>query len=419
MRGTSLTKLTLASVGVLVAVALVYRIPAVYNRLSWRLDAAQAYIRGVINPVSAPPTPQPLPATPLQAPFLEVRSPTATATLPPTATPAGPDPTPIPSPTPRPQAVSLPSPAWEKQDWNNCGPTTLSLYLRYYGWEGDQYAISDLLKPERGDRNVNVEELVFYARTRAGWLNTEFRVGGDLETLKQLLAAGIPVIVEEGFILETSYWPNDDRWSGHYLLLTGYDETSRTFTAQDSFIGADQQVTYDHLDASWQIFNRVFLLVYPPQLEETVKAILGPHWDIEYNRQQALQTAQAEIEQDPESAFAWFNLGSNLVFFERYTEAAQAYDEARNLGLPQRMLRYQFGPFFAYFHSGRNEELLTLTEYALQRTPNAEEALLWHGWGLYRQGDTGNALIDFRTALDVNPFYQDAQYALEFVNANP
>ncbi len=421
MQKSAITKLILTSIGLLVTAALVYRIPAVYNRLSWRLDAAQAYARGVINPVSAPPTPISQPAAPLQAPFVEVRSRTPTATLAPTATSAGPTPTPIPipSPTPLPQAVSHTAPAWEKQDWNNCGPATLSLYLNYYGWEGDQFTISDLLKPVRGDRNVNVEELVYFIRTRAGWLNTEFRVGGNLETLKQLLAAGIPVMVEEGFILDTSYWPNDDRWSGHYLLLTGYDDASRTFTTQDTFIGADQQVDYDVLDASWQIFNRVFLLVYPPQFEETVKGILGPHWDVEYNRQQALQTAQAEIEQNPENAFAWFNLGTNLVFFERYTEAAQAYDEARNLGLPQRMLRYQFGPFFAYFHSGRNDELLTLTEYALQRTPNAEEALLWHGWGLYRQGETNKAIGDFQAALEANRFYQDAQYALEFVSANP
>jgi hypothetical protein len=81
------------------------------------------------------------------------------------------------------------------------------------------------------------------------------------------------------------------------------------------------------------------------------------------------------------------------------------------------MLRYQFGPFFAYFHSGQTDELLTLTEYALQRTPNSEEALLWHGWGLYRQGDVAGAVSDFRAALAANRFYQDAVYALEFVGS--
>jgi tetratricopeptide (TPR) repeat protein len=64
------------------------------------------------------------------------------------------------------------------------------------------------------------------------------------------------------------------------------------------------------------------------------------------------------------------------------------------------------------------EDLMTLAEYALQRTPNAEEALLWRGWGHYRLGDTTQAMDDFRQALQENPYYQDAQYALSYINQN-
>jgi hypothetical protein len=59
--------------------------------------------------------------------------------------------------------------------------------------------ISDLIKPVAEDRNVNVEELVYYVRTRAGWLSAEFRVGGTSDLLKQFIAAGIPVMIEESF----------------------------------------------------------------------------------------------------------------------------------------------------------------------------------------------------------------------------
>ena len=131
------------------------------------------------------------------------------------------------------------------------------------------------------------------------------------------------------------------------------------------------------------------------------------------------QLAETQTVTDPQNPFTWFNLGSNLVYFERFQEAAQAYDTARQLGLPQRMLRYQFGPFFAYFFGERNDDLLVLTEYALQRTPNSEETLLWHGWGKYRAGDTQAAISDFQAALVENRFYQDAEYALDYVAANP
>ncbi|MEA3439064.1 MAG: C39 family peptidase [Chloroflexota bacterium] len=406
----------------LLAVVL-YWVPPVHQRLSWRVDFALAYLRGVVDPVEPLPTPLPEPhvlvadqptGTPT-AMITETQYPTATqgATVTQGATA-----TPVPTATLLPASVALDSPGWEKQDINNCGPAALAMYLRYYGWDGDQSDIAQLLKPKRQDRNVNVEELVYYVRTQAGWLNAEYRVGGDIDLLKEFLAAGIPLMIEESFYFEAPYWPNDDLWAAHYNLITGYDDASQTFIGQDSYHGPDQLIPYETLDAYWQPFNRVYILLYLPQQEHTVKDILGDDWDVDINRQYALDVAKAETNNDSQNAFAWFNLGTNLAYFEAYSEAADAYDVARTLGLPQRMLRYQFGPFMAYFHSARMEDLMTLAEYALQRTPNAEEALLWRGWGHYRLGDTALAMHDFRQALQENPYYQDAQYALSYIDQN-
>ena len=407
---TSKTIIVLSLTSLVLIAGLAYWSPPVQERLSWRMDFAQTYVRGILKPARALPTslPQPRISTTRQPETTPSSEPTATFT-------PGPTPTPTPSPTPLPQSVSLPAPEWEKQDINNCGPASLAMYLRFYGWKGDQFDIARLLKPQREDRNVNVEELAYYARNYAGWLNIQYRVGGDLELLKSFLAEGIPVMVEEGFTFEETYWPNDDHWAAHYFLVTGYDEVTQIFTGQDSFYGADRQVPYKQLDEYWQSFNRVYILIYPPDREDTVKALLGPNWDPNVNRQHALEVAQLETQSDPENAFAWFNLGTNLVYFERYLEATTAYDTARNLGLPQRMLRYQFGPFMAYFHTGKLTDLMALTEYALERTPNSEEALLWRGWGYYRQGKNVAAIADFRMALEQNPNYEDAKYALNFV----
>ena len=418
-----MSKLTLVKFGLIIIVLLVvgvllYQVPAINIRLNWRVDVAITYIRNVINPVGQMPTPLPQPAAAV-TPFPS-QTPTNQPAEQPLITPSpGPTSTRTPTPTALPQSINLGSPSWEKQTPNNCGPATLSLYLRSHNWEGNQTDISDLLKPETGDRNVNVEELIYYVRTQAGWLNAEYRVGGDIELLKRFLAAGLPVMIEEGDLLDEQYWPNDDRWAGHYLLLSGYDETTQTFIAQDTFRGPDRTVPYQSVAESWQAFNYVYLLVYRTDQTELVKLILGEDWDPDINRKKALELAQAQTIQDPNNAYAWFNLGSNQVYFERYHEAAQAYDTARQVGLPQRMLRYQFGPFFAYFFSGRNDDLLALTKYALQRTPNSEETLLWRGWGRYRAGETSRAMDDFQSALEENPFYQDAKYALEYVIANP
>jgi tetratricopeptide (TPR) repeat protein len=411
-------KMAFILVVLLISGGLLYQIPSINSRLSWRVDVAMTYVRNVIDPVGQMPTPLPQPAVVVNSPPAETPTRQPTVSPPITSSPQ-PSPTQTLSPTPLPQSINLGSPAWEKQTPNNCGPATLSLYLKTHNWDGNQTDISDLLKPQTGDRNVNVEELVYYVRTRAGWLNAEYRVGGDMELLKSFLAAGLPIMIEEGFYFEEPYWPNDDLWAGHYLLLTGYDDATQTFIVQDTFLGPDRLIPYQAVAENWQAFNYVYILIYRPDQAELVQSLLGEDWDEEINREKALRLAESETVLQPNDAFAWFNLGNNLVYFERYNEAAQAFDTARQIGLPQRMLRYQFGPFFAYFFSGRNDDLLTLTEYALQRTPNSEESLLWRGWGRYRAGETSKAIDDFNAALEENPFYEDAKYALEYVFANP
>ncbi|MEK6222800.1 MAG: C39 family peptidase [Chloroflexota bacterium] len=400
-------------VGLILLVAvIVTQIPWVNSRLGWRLEVAKTIVDSVVNPIGEMPTPVPSTAQVI----FSTPSPT------PAVTPDTELPTSVPEPTatPLPGQVKLTSPEWEVQDWNNCGPDTLSFYLQHYGWDGDQFDISAVLKPERPDRNVNVEELVYYVRNYAGWLNTMFRVGGDIEILEQLIAAGIPVLIEESARVEDGWARlDDDYWDGHYLLLTGYDQTSQTFTAQDSLRGADQVVTYEDTLARWQPFNYVYLIVYLPDQEETVKEILGANWENDKNREYARDLAQQQIEADSQDAFAWFNLGSNLVYFAQYEQAGAAYDQAREIGIPQRMLRYQFGPFFTYFNLQNSVTLLALADYAISITSNSEEAWLWKGWAHYQKGEREPAVEAFREAYWANIYSADAQYALEFMDATP
>jgi tetratricopeptide (TPR) repeat protein len=156
------------------------------------------------------------------------------------------------------------------------------------------------------------------------------------------------------------------------------------------------------------------MLLYFPRDEAEVKALLGADWDLDTNRQRALEAAQAATQINPDDAFAWFNLGSNLVYFERYDEAALAYDRSREIGLPMRMFRYQFGPFFAYFNSNRDEDLQALSDYARGITDMSEEAWYWYGWALYRQNDYKGAKTAWEKALSINDsVYVDARTALE------
>ena len=299
---------------------------------------------------------------------------------------------------------------------NNCGPATLADYLRFYGWDGNQKSVADVLKPKPEDRNVNVEELVYFVRNNAGWLNIEYRVGGNTSILRTLIANGIPVMIEESFHNDTKFWPNDDLWAGHYLFINGYNNTTQSFIVQDTYYGPDMVIDYSKLEENWQSFNHVYIMIYPPDKEETVKSILGDDWDVDINRQRALDDAAKATQDEPYNSYNWFNLGTNLVYFDRYGEAAAAYDKARKLGLPQRMLRYQFGPFIAYFNALRTDDLMTIAKYAINITANSEENHLWLGWAYYRQGDKVAALSEFNKALELNSNYSDAKYGLDFIS---
>ncbi|MDP3450401.1 MAG: hypothetical protein Q8R87_07450, partial [Anaerolineaceae bacterium] len=65
------------------------------------------------------------------------------------------------------------NPQRDYQDWNNCGPATLALGLRYWGWQGDQFTISEAIRPERQDKNVNIEELAAYVNGSVEGLQAE------------------------------------------------------------------------------------------------------------------------------------------------------------------------------------------------------------------------------------------------------
>lgn len=411
--GMSKRNIGFTGAGLIALAILLYQIPAVNSRFSWRIEVARTYIRNVVNPVGDVPTAIPNPTQAVTATHSPPPSPTAepvASLIPPTLTLA-----------PPPAQAFLISPPYEKQTANNCGPAALSMMMHMFGWTGSQKDISDVIKPVNGDRNVNPEEMTYWVRNYAGWLRVDYRVGGDLVTLKRLLAASYPVIVEATTSLnpDDTGWPDDDLWAAHYLLLTGYDDSIGTFTAQDTYRGPDKKISYDQLVSEWKPFNYLYMIVYLPDQEEQIRTILGSNWDPDLNRQSALEFARAATVANPDDAFAWFNVGSNLVYFGRYEEANVAYDKARELGLPQRMFRYQFGPFLANFHANRNGDLLALTEYALQRTDMSEETWLWRGWALYRAGELNEAIKSWRRALTVRPGYEDALYALNFVGSTP
>jgi tetratricopeptide (TPR) repeat protein len=286
--------------------------------------------------------------------------------------------------------------------------------MSYYGSTLDQAAIGGVLRTHQDDKNVLPEELVAYAQAQG--FEATLLINGNSDRLRTLITNGIPVLVETWLEDE----PNDGM--GHYRLLTGYDNASRRWIAYDSYArhdlrnpnGAYQGIyfAYDLFEAWWKVFNRTYVLVYPTEKAQLVRDIVGDDIDPAHICQTALRQAEATVSQTPNDAFAWFNLGTNLVTLGRYEEAAAVYDQARRIGLPWRMLWYQFGPFQAYYESGRYQEVIALADSVIRTTTSIEEPYYWRGQASAALGNAGAARQDWQRALRLNPNYALASQAL-------
>ena len=101
-------------------------------------------------------------------------------------------------------------------------------------------------------------------------------VGGDVDTLRALLAAGFPAIIETGLVPDAA-----TGWMGHYLTVFAYDDVTRHFSARDTYLGPWQGeglVAYDATARDWAHFNGTFVVVYPPERSADVARALGPTW---------------------------------------------------------------------------------------------------------------------------------------------
>lgn len=322
-------------------------------------------------------------------------------------------------------SVFLPGARHEYQRYNNCGPVTIGMALSYWGSSLNQYQIAPVLKPNKNDKNVSPDEMAAFAREQG--FAVHLGMAGDLSLLKRLLAGGFPVIVETWFVTP------DHGGMGHYRLLVGYDDSLGYFNAFDSYYGPKVTLRYGELDALWQVFNRTYLVVYPPSRRAQLAGLLGDRMRPQSELQRALKLAQQETQASPNNAFAWFNLGSTLLRLGNAQEAARAYDQSRRIApdhtldprrpanavnnWPWRMLWYQFGPYEAYFKTGRYREVIVLANDVLGRIDDHEESYYWRGLARKAQGHLEAARADFLAALRYKPSYREATLALQELRA--
>jgi len=336
-----------------------------------------------------------------------------------------------------PAAARLTGLELEAQEFNNCGPTNLAIVLNYYGDPTTQLEAASYLKPNNQDRNVSPWQISDYVNDETG-LRSIARSNGTQEMLKAFVAAGYPVVIEKGYDPEAA---NAQGWYGHYLTLFGYSDEAEEYYTIDTFLGPFRQsdvkpgytledgmpYSYEYVDYYWEQFNHTFYVVYRPDQEAEVFSIIGEELlDDASMWTSAAARAQATLAEEPENQFAWFNLGTSLTRLgeltgdqSQYENGAVAFDQARALGLPSRMLWYQHRPYIAYMKVGRYDDMIELADATLVDPGgrNVEETYFYKGHALSFQGDFNGSAAAFQQALKLNEFFYPAQFALDYVNS--
>ena len=417
----------------------VYNIPFVHERLAWRVDNLRVRIQYALNP------PEEVVFVPEEAveaivnATLTAMAPTATLTptLTPTATIPGPTNTPLPTatltltPTPRPEVVRLDGVKYEDQHnrYNYCGPANLSMALTFWGWEGNRDVVGSAVKTNTDDKNVMPYELQDFVISQG--YGMIIRLGGEIELIQRLVAAGFPVMAEKGYY--TYDMTGRYGWLGHYQFVTGYDQGKSVLVVQDTYIegGENHEFTYADFIGGWRTFDYLFMVVYPLERELELVTLLGDWADEDWAARHAIEIAQAEVQNLTaiDQYFAAFNIGTSHVNLRQYIDAAYAYDYAFQLYAamgeddlrPYRMLWYQTGPYFAYYYSGRYQDVIDLAFATFDTIGDdvLEESWHWLGMGRLALGDTDRALIAFREAVRLHPGFAPSLYQLELLGVSP
>jgi tetratricopeptide (TPR) repeat protein len=432
----------------LVAVV-VYNIPFVHSRLAWRVDNLRVRLQYALNP------PEDVVFLPQEQVSLEDQvnaivnatltalTPTATQTPIPTFTPTptqtGPTATPLPSatptltPTPLPDTVRLSGVHYEDQHnrYNYCGPANLSMSLTYWGWDGNRDVVAAYVKTNNDDKNVMPYELQDFVLTQTTEFRAIIRYGGDIALLKKLVAAGFPVVAEKGYY--TYDMTGRYGWLGHYQFVTGYDETKGVLVVQDTYIpqGENHEFPYADFIGGWRSFDFLFMVVYPIPRETELMALLGNYADLDWSSRHALEVADAEMTSlsGVDQYFAAFNAGTSHVNLKEYVDAAYAFDYAFQLYAslpnddmrPYRMMWYQTGPYFAYYYSGRYQDVIDLANVTFDTITDdvLEESWYWRGMAKLALGDTDGAISDFRESVRLHPDFQPGLFQLDQLGVTP
>jgi predicted double-glycine peptidase len=189
-----------------------------------------------------------------------------------------------------------------KQITNYCGPATLTSVLNFYGCNRSQEEVGKgTYDPASGA--TNGADMLLYARSKGF---AAYSWNTNIQDVKSKIAAGVPVIaLQQNSRIDTS---------GHYRVLTGYDDSKSKFTVIDPYYDDITELSYYECDRLWRSKGYWALLVVPVEKDRFAEELdtRNPvvHMDLAFAKYKqkdyddALQEAKLALQLQPHNSFA-------------------------------------------------------------------------------------------------------------------
>jgi hypothetical protein len=210
------------------------------------------------------------------------------------------------------------------QSLNNCGPAAVVMALSTFGADVNQEVARLALRGPDVRRGMGPQGVDPWVKENFG-LRSTWRNNGTNDLLKRLIA--------NGFVPMVTQWMQDPTVSriAHWRTVRGYDDAQGVFFVNDSMLGKMVPLSYDWFARNWQSFQYRYMVIYRPEDEALLRAVIGKDWSELVMRQSLYERAKNEaLSQD--TNFAWLAYGEAAYANGVFDEAVAAFERGLGTG---------------------------------------------------------------------------------------
>jgi len=212
------------------------------------------------------------------------------------------------------------------QSLNNCGPAAVVMALSTLGVDANQETARLALRGTDVRRGMGPQGVGPWVKENFG-LRSTWRNGGTVDTIKALVANGFAPMVTQ--------WMQDPSVSriAHWRTVRGYDDAASVVYVNDSMLGNMVSLPYEWFGRNWQSFSYRYMVIYKPEDEKLLNAIMGPQVSDAVMRRDLYARAKTEA-LTQNTNFAWLAYGEAACSFGMFEEAVTAFERGLSMGSP-------------------------------------------------------------------------------------